>query len=90
MKLPKPGDVVAVEWLDSGLELHGTLAEAASARLAVCVAYGRVISADERQVALAHDEVVNGEGTRNTCGVIATACIRKVTVYQRRRVLRSG
>ena len=73
----KINDVVAIQWVDSGLELHGSHADAQKIKLKTAWSYGRVVRVDKEAVVIVHDD--GGEDDeRCTFGMIWRKSIIKV------------
>lgn len=73
---PKPGDMVRVVWIDSGMDLSGvTERESRVAQLPVREVFGRLTYQDEERVCLAMDVDQGGEGRH---GIVWTPSVRSI------------
>jgi len=79
MRLPKPGDVVSIEWLDSGKDFTGTAGEVRKTNLSICTLYGRVQLVDDQRVVVAFEHDTDSD---DKWGIVWIPSIRKITWYQ--------
>lgn len=77
VRLPKVGDEVRLEWIDSGKESHGTFEDAVKEELVTSTVYGQVCAVDDKRILIAMDRSPNNE--RSTWAQIWTGSVIRWT-----------
>lgn len=78
---PKVGDIVCVQWIDSGKDYAGTFHAALRENLAISNCYGKIAHIDENRIIVASD-VSDDNEERSNWGIIWIPAILKITYYK--------
>lgn len=78
-RIPKVGEVVSIEWIDSGRDVEATWPEVKDTRLVRCTTHGRVADVDEQRVLLAMDEADELTEVKSSWGLIWIPSLVAVT-----------